>query len=205
MARIGYLRVSTAEQNLDRQEDALQTLNLDRVFSDKQSGRTTDRPGLQNMLDFLREGDVLYVESISRLARSTRDLLSIVESLDQKGIGFVSLKEQIDTGSPQGKFVMTLFGALAELERATIRERQREGIKAAQARGRSLGRPRAEYPAEWERVYNDWKAGRITAAATMKALSLRRTTFYKLVRGWQSLHCDRSPDQGYSSFSISSK
>ena len=185
MAKIGYLRVSTLDQNLDRQEDALQALNLDRTFSDKMSGKSTDRPGLQNMLSFLREGDILYVESISRLARSTRDLLSILESLDQKGVGFVSLKEQINTGSPQGKFVMILFGALAELERATIRERQREGIKAAQARGRSLGRPKAEYPDDWERVYCEWKSGGITAATAMKALSMKRTTFYKLVKKWE--------------------
>ena len=191
MAKIGYARVSTLEQNLDRQADALEALNLDRVFSDKMSGKTADRPGLQSMLDFLREGDVLYVESISRLARSTRDLLSIVESLDQKGIGFVSLKEQIDTGSPQGKFVMTLFGALAELERATIHQRQREGIEAAKARGRRLGRPKAEYPSEWERVYNDWKGGTITATAAMKALGLHRTTFYMLSRRWEVEHRQR--------------
>jgi DNA invertase Pin-like site-specific DNA recombinase len=186
MAKIGYLRVSTLDQNLDRQEDALQALNLDRTFSDKMSGKNTDRPGLQNMLSFLREGDILYVESISRLARSTRDLLSILESLDQKGVGFISLKEQIDTGSPQGKFVMILFGALAELERATIRERQREGIKAAQARGRSLGRPKAEYPDDWDGVYGDWKSGAITATAAMKTLRLRRTTFYMLSKRWES-------------------
>ena len=99
MSRIGYMRVSTIEQNLDRQTDALQALNLDRVFEDKASGRNADRPGLQQMLDFLREGDTLYVESISRLARSTRDLLSIVERLESKGVGFVSLRESIDTTS----------------------------------------------------------------------------------------------------------
>lgn len=186
MAKIGYARVSTAEQNLDRQEDVLQTLNLDRVFSDKLSGKNTDRPGLQSMLDFVREGDFLYVQSISRLARSTKDLLSIVETLDQKGVGFVSLHENIDTSTAQGKFVMTLFGALAELERATIHQRQQQGIEAAKARGRRLGRPKAEFPSKWESTYNDWKGGAITAAEAMKQLALRKTTFYKLVRQWDS-------------------
>ena len=105
MAKIGYVRVSTTEQHLDRQADALQALNLDRVFEDKASGRSADRPGLQQMLDFLREGDTLYVESISRIARSTRDLLSIIERLEAWGVGFVSLKENIDTSTPQGRFV----------------------------------------------------------------------------------------------------
>ena len=186
MAKIGYARVSTIEQNLDRQEDALQTLNLDRVFSDKMTGKSVDRPGLQNMLGFLREGDVLYVESISRLGRSTRDLLSIVESLDQKGVGFVSLKESIDTSTAQGRFVMTLFGALAELERATIRQRQQEGIEAARTRGRNLGRPKAEYPDGWEESYLRWVGGDSSAIATMKALGLHRTTFYKLVKQWEA-------------------
>jgi DNA invertase Pin-like site-specific DNA recombinase len=182
MAKIGYARVSSETQCLDRQADAFQDLNLDRVFSDKASGRNADRPGLQAMLDFLREGDTLFVESISRLARSTRDLLAIVEKLEAKSIAFVSLKEAIDTGSPQGRFVMTLFAALAQLERETIRQRQREGIQAAQARGRAMGRPPATYPAEWDQVYGEWQAGKLTAGAAMRLLGLRHTTFYKLAR-----------------------
>jgi DNA invertase Pin-like site-specific DNA recombinase len=180
MSRIGYMRVSTTEQHLDRQADALQPLNLDRVFEDKASGRNANRPGLQQMMDFLREGDTLFVESISRLARSTRDLLFIVERLESKGVGFVSLRESIDTSTPQGRFVLTIFAALSELERETIHQRQREGIEAARARGRTMGRPRADYPAEWDQVIGEWRAGGITATAAMKRLNLRRTTFYKL-------------------------
>jgi len=181
MARIGYARVSSEAQNLDRQEDALGSLNLDRVFSDKASGRNADRPGLQQLLDFLREGDTLYVESISRIARSTRDLLVIIERLEARGVNFVSLKESIDTSTPQGRFILTIFAALAELERESIHQRQREGIEAARARGRVMGRPKADYPAEWNQVITEWHAGTITATAAMKRLNLRRTTFYKLV------------------------
>jgi DNA invertase Pin-like site-specific DNA recombinase len=120
MAKIGHVRVSTTEQHLDRQEDAFAALNLDRVFQDKASGRNTDQAGLQQMLDFLREGDTLYVESISRIARSTRDLLSIIERLESRGVGFVSLKENIVTSTPQGTFILTVFAALAQLERESI-------------------------------------------------------------------------------------
>lgn len=182
MAKIGYQRVSTIEQNLDRQTDAMAGLAMDRVFSDKASGSNTDRPGLRAMLDFAREGDVLYVESISRLARSTKDLLAIIERLEAKGVGFVSLKESIDTGSPQGRFILTVFAALAEMERETIHQRQREGILAAKARGRMMGRPAAQYPAEWHQVIGEWQAGKITAAAAMRQMNLRKTTFYKLMR-----------------------
>jgi DNA invertase Pin-like site-specific DNA recombinase len=186
MAKVGYLRVSTQEQCLDRQEDALRQLSLDRCFTDKASGKSSDRPGLRSMLDFLREGDVLYVESISRVARSTRDLLGIVDLLEKKKVTFISLKESIDTSTPQGRFVVTLFGALAELERETIKERQREGIAAARSRGRKLGRPKAGYPEGWEEVYDKWKAEKTTATAAMKTLGLRRTTFYMLSRRWEA-------------------
>ncbi len=191
MAKVGYVRVSTTEQNLDRQTDALQALDLERVFEDKASGRNAERPGLQQMLDFLREGDTLYVESISRIARSTRDLLSIIERLEARGVGFVSLKENIDTSTPQGRFVMTVFAALAQLERESIHQRQREGIEAARARGRAMGRPKVQCPAEWDRVYEEWKAGRTTAADAMRTLSLKRTSFYKLVRQQESLTHER--------------
>jgi DNA invertase Pin-like site-specific DNA recombinase len=191
MAKVGYVRVSTEDQNLHRQEDALRALNVERVFSDKISGGTTARPGLQAMLDFVREGDVLYVESISRLARSTRDLLSIIETLELRGVAFVSSKENIDTSTPQGRFVMTLFAAMAELEKATILQRQKEGIQSAKARGRRLGRPKAEFPAEWESVYSAWKSEKVTASAAMKALGLHKTTFYMLRKKWESSRGER--------------
>ncbi len=182
MSKIGYARVSSESQNLDRQEDAFQALNLDKIFTDKMSGKDANRPGLQEMLGYMRAGDTIYVESISRIARSTRDLLAIIERLKEKGVSFVSMKEAIDTSTPQGTFIMTVFAALAQLERESIRQRQREGIQAAQARGRTMGRPAATYPAEWNEVYGEWQSGRLTAAAAMRRLGLRHTTFYKLAR-----------------------
>ena len=139
MSRIGYARVSTIEQNLDRQQDAFEALNLDRIFSDKASGRDTARPGLQEMLGYMRAGDTIYVESISRLARCTKDLLSIVEQLEAKGVAFVSLKESIDTSSPAGRFVLTIFAAMSQMEKETIHLRQREGIASARLRGKVMG------------------------------------------------------------------
>ena len=112
----------------------------EKVFSDMLSGKDRNRPGLQAMLDYIREGDVLYVESISRLARSTRDLLQIVEELQVKGVQFVSEKESIDTSTPQGRFILTVFAALSELEREQIRQRQAEGIAIAKQQGKYQGR-----------------------------------------------------------------
>lgn len=115
MARIGYVRVSTAEQNTARQEALLK--DCDRLYIEKKSGKDTDRPELMKLLAYIREGDTVVVESYSRLARSTRDLLSLLDQLSHKGVAFVSLKEQIDTGTPQGKLIMTIFAGLSEFER----------------------------------------------------------------------------------------
>ena len=119
--KVGYIRVSTEEQNTIRQEILMQDLGVERVYMDKASGKSrTGRPQLEAMMDFVREGDVVVVESISRFARSTRDLLTLVEQLTDKGVGFVSQKESIDTNTPQGKFMLTVFGAMAELERVVL-------------------------------------------------------------------------------------
>ncbi|HEY9060040.1 MAG TPA: recombinase family protein [Pseudobacteroides sp.] len=182
MSKIGYIRVSSYEQNTDRQEFALQEIGVEKVFLEKVSGKDTDRAELKKMLDYIREGDILYIESISRLARSTKDLLFIVEQLQEKGVGLVSLKESIDTNTPQGKFVLTLFGALAELEREYILQRQKEGIAIAKAKGKHLGRPKTEYPKDFCKVYQDWKKNDIQAVEAMRLLNLKKSTFYKLVK-----------------------
>ena len=182
MAKIGYMRVSTLDQNLDRQEKALYEQEVERIFSEKLSGKNTERPQLKKMLEYVREGDVLYIESISRLARSTKDLLNIVETLTSKGVGLVSLKEKIDTTTPQGRFVLTLFGALAELERESILERQREGLAVARQKGARFGRPAAETPSDFESIVKRWKKGEILAVEAIQLLGMSKPTFYRKVK-----------------------
>lgn len=144
MSKIGYIRVSTIEQNTDRQEIALEDIGMDKIFIEKASGKNTNRPELKKMLEYVREGDVLYIESISRLARSTRDLLSIVQQLQEKKVELISLKEHIDTTTPQGRFILTIFAALSELERENTLQRQKEGIVAARIKGKRFGRPKID-------------------------------------------------------------
>ncbi|PEN04699.1 DNA invertase [Longimonas halophila] len=140
---IGYARVSTGEQNLDLQTDALEEEGCQRVYTDELSGATAERPGLQEAMDYAREGDVLVVWRLDRFGRSLKDLISKVETLKEKGVQFKSLKENLDTTSSAGRLQFHIFGALAEFERDLNRERTMAGLRAARARGRTGGRPRA--------------------------------------------------------------
>ena len=144
--KIGYIRISTLDQNTARQEVLMEALEVDEIYIDRMSGKSADRPELRRMLEYVRRGDTVVVESISRFARNTRDLLELVERLTEKGVEFVSQKEAIDTTTPTGKFMLTVFGAVAELEREYILQRQREGIAIAGHRGNtrveSPSRPR---------------------------------------------------------------
>ena len=186
MAKIGYVRCSSADQNPARQEDILKNSGCERVFSDMLSGKDTNRPGLQAMMDYIREGDVLYVESISRLARSTRDLLQILDQLQAKGVQFVSQKESIDTSTPQGKFMLTVFAALSELERDQIRQRQAEGIAIARAQGKYQGRQPIQYDHYlFEQLYRQWKAGDITQKYMMKKLHMSQPTLYRRIKEYE--------------------
>ena len=188
MANIGYIRVSTKEQNTGRQyEDfTAKGIALDKVFEEKLSGKNTDRPQLQAMLSYLREGDTLYVESFSRLARSTRDLLNIVAALTEKGVSFVSLKEDVDTTTSRGKFMLTVFSAMYEIERDNILERQREGIDLALKEGRPYGRPSATLSATFSKNYQLWKQGELKAVDFMKRENIPKSTFYKLVKRYEN-------------------
>jgi DNA invertase Pin-like site-specific DNA recombinase len=161
-------------------------LGVDKVFVDIMSGKSADRPQLKEMLDFLREGDELIVESISRLARNTKDLLELTEKLTAKGIKFISKKESLDTGTPTGKFMLVIFGALAELERAYTLDRVAEGIAAAKRRGVHLGRPGKPFPDNWDSVYSKWRDRQITAVEAMKLLNLKKTVFYKMVKHYKN-------------------
>lgn len=180
LANISYIRVSSVDQNLERQRELLKDKYILKEFSDKMSGKDTARPGLKEMLDFIREGDTLYIESISRLSRNTADFLRIFEMLRAKGVRLVSLKEGIDTETAQGKFMLTVFAAFSELEREYIRERQREGIDLAKKEGRPLGRPTIKRSKTFESNWRKWKAGEITAVQCMRLEGLKRCTFYKL-------------------------
>ena len=134
---IAYVRVSTVEQNEARQREALGKYNIDKWFIEKASGKTMKRPKLQEMLGFIREDDVVYVEEFSRLGRTAYDLLSIVKRIENTGAKFVSLKENFDTSTPTGRLQLTMMAAIAEFEREMILERQREGIAIAKKEGRS--------------------------------------------------------------------
>jgi DNA invertase Pin-like site-specific DNA recombinase len=177
------VRCSTLEQNEARQLKMMEEQKVERVFVDKASGKNTDREGFKAMMAFVREGDTVIVESISRIARNTRDLLTIIAGLTDKGVEFVSLKENIDTTTPHGRFMLTVFGALAELERESILERQREGIEIAKAEGKYKGRkPVAVDEAKFCAVCARWRAGEITATQAMKEVGLKPNTFYRKVR-----------------------
>lgn len=179
--KIGYIRVSTEEQNTARQEIMLRELGVDELFVDRASGKNADRPELNRMMNFVRRGDTVIVESISRFARNTRDLLDLVEQLTAKQVEFVSRKEAIDTTTPTGKFMLTVFAAVAELEREYILQRQREGIAIAKQQGKYRGRPPKVYP-DFERIAARWQKGEITAVQAMKQLGMSKTRFYERVK-----------------------
>ena len=152
-----------------RQEVLMQELSVDEVYIDRLSGKNTDRPELKKMMDYVRKGDTVIVESISRFARNTRDLLELIEKLTEKGVEFVSRKEAIDTTTPTEKFMLTVFGAVAELEREYILQRQREGIAIAKAQGKYTGRKSIER-SNFDAVEKLWRAGTISAAEAMRRL-----------------------------------
>ena len=180
--KIGYVRCSTAEQNESRQLKMMEEQCTEKLFIDKASAKNMDRQAFKEMMMFIRTGDIVVVESISRIARNTRDLLSIISDLTEKGVEFISLKENIDTTSPQGRFMLTVFGALAELERENILERQREGIEIAKSAGKYKGRKPIDVDEQrFKAVCKKWRAGEITATSAMKELGLKPNTFYRRV------------------------
>jgi len=166
---VGYARVSTLEQHLDLQLDALTHAGCEKIFRDTISGAKSERPGLSQAIECMRHGDVLVVWKLDRLGRSLRDLIDIVSTLRHQGIGFRVLQEAIDTTTPAGELIFHIFGALAEFERAPIRLRTRAGLVAARARGRKGGRPR-KYTAEQERQIAVAMSNRATTMAELRNL-----------------------------------
>lgn len=185
--KVGYVRVSTAEQNTARQDILMSELGVEKVFVDKCSGKDTNRPKLMEMMSFVREGDTVVVSEISRFARNTKDLLNMVDELTKKGVQFESQKENIDTTTDTGKFMLTVFGAISELERKYILSRQKEGIEAKKARGEYKGRqPISVDKSQFEQEYKLWKGGHITAKTAMLHLGLKPNTFYRRVKEYES-------------------
>lgn len=192
--RIAYIRISSNSQNIDRQEVLMKKLGVDKLYVEKASGKSVQgREQLKAMLDFVREGDVVVVESISRIARNTKDLLEITELLEKKGVKFVSQKESIDTDSPAGKFVLTVFGALSQLEREYILARQREGIEIAKKKGKYKGRKPIQVDEKlFAEIYSRWRQGECTAVEAMGRLGLKPATFYRRVKSFESRGADNT-------------
>lgn len=184
--KIGYIRVSSKEQNIARQKEALKQLGAEKIFIDYISGKNTKRPQLQAMLSFMREGDCVIVSSFDRLARNTRDLLELIEMFQSKGVTFVSQSPNVDTSNDFGKFMVTIFGAVAELERSNILLRQREGIEIAKTNGVYKGRkPKAINQKQWNDLYAKWKAGDIGSQYFMDCMGMSKSTFYRKLKSFE--------------------
>ena len=183
-----YARVSTFDQNLDRQIIAANECGVppENVFTEKLSGKDTKRPVLQQLMAKVGSGDTVIVESISRFARNTRDLLDLVEKLNVKEVEFISLKENIDTTTPTGRFMLTVFGAMSEWERDIIKQRQSEGIMAARARGVQFGRPIKKPPANFAEIVKLWEHGKLPFAEVLQRTGLKQATFYNRLREFRS-------------------
>lgn len=181
--RVAYVRVSTVEQNEDRQIEALKKHDIEKWFTEKVSGKDTNRPQLQAMLDFVRQGDTVYIHDFSRLARSTKDLLAIVDTLTEKGVHLVSNKENIDSSTPTGKLMLTMIGAIAEFERQNLLERQKEGIAIAKRKGKFKGRQVKNIDEDtFNRVYKLYMERKISKTAMAKELEISRPTLDKLLK-----------------------
>lgn len=182
--RIAYIRVSTVEQNEQRQIEAMQQYNIEKWFTEKVSAKDTNRPKLQELLEFAREGDTVHIHDFSRLARSTVDLLDIVERLNRKGVHLVSNKENIDTSTPTGKLMLTMIGAINEFERVNLLERQREGIAIAKREGKYKGGKRKTVR-NFSECYARYKSREITKSALAKELHISRPTLDKLIKEYE--------------------
>lgn len=177
--KVGYVRVSTTDQNPARQHELMKSLGVEKIFEDKISGKNTNRPQFNEMLSFLREGDTLYVESFSRLSRSTKDLLATVALLTERGVQLVSDKENVDTNTPQGRFMLTVFAALSELERESTLERQREGIEIAKTEGKYKGRKPIPVSDRFFFLAKSWSEGNLALKDAIEESGMSSSTFFR--------------------------
>jgi DNA invertase Pin-like site-specific DNA recombinase len=194
----GYIRVSTKDQNLNRQLQALQGYVTDEkyIYSDKASGKDMEREGFQNMLKAMRKGDTLYIKSIDRLGRNKAQIKDYLEQFKKEGIRvkIIDLPTTMQD-VPEGQewvidminnIIIEVYTSIAQQERETILQRQREGIDVAKSQGKHLGRPALELPKEWVKLYKKWKAKEITAVAFMDAIEMKKATFYKKVKEYEA-------------------
>ena len=183
---IGYVRVSTVDQNEARQVEALKKYGIEKWYSEKVSGKDLNRPKLQEMLDFVREGDTIYIHDFSRISRSVKDLLSLIDLLEAKKVHLVSLKENLDTSTPAGRLMLTMIGAINEFERANLLERQAEGIAIAKAKGKYKGRKAIEINEAFIEGYNKYLARKLSKSALAKELGISRPTLDKLINEYNN-------------------
>ncbi|MGI8382537.1 recombinase family protein [Priestia megaterium] len=194
----GYIRVSTSEQNLDRQLESIKPYitNDNYLYSDKDSGKDMEREGLQNMLKAMRDGDTLYIKSIDRLGRNKAQIKKYLEKFKDEGIrikiiDLPTTMQDVAKGQEWvidmiDNIIIEVYTSMAEQERATILQRQREGIDIAKSKGKHLGRPTITFPKEWDRLYKDWTSGKITAVAFMKEAGMKKATFYNKVKAYEA-------------------
>lgn len=181
--KLGYIRVSTIEQNEERQKVALDKIGIDKYFMDKASGKDTNRQDLKRLLEYAREGDTVYIVDFSRLARNVKDLLDITEMLNKKGVALVSLKENLDTSTPTGKLMLTVIGAIYEFQRAIILESQAEGIAVAKAKGKFKGKQVKQIKdIDFNLAYTEYCARVINKTQFAKKLNISRPTLDKLLK-----------------------
>lgn len=177
----GYARVSTEAQNLDRQIDVLKKYGVDKIYNEKMTGTKKDRPELTKMLDRMTEGDTVVIESLSRLGRSTKDLIELTELFHEKGVNLVSLKEAIDTNTSTGKLLFTLMSAIAQFERDCIADRTREGLKSARARGKIGGRPKMN-PDNVKKAIKLYNTGQYSIKEIEELTGVKKSTLYRNVQ-----------------------
>ena len=179
---IGYARVSTVEQNLDRQLDGLKEHGAERIFQEKMSGTKSNRPELEKMMLTLRRGDTLIIDSFSRLSRSTKDLIEMVEKLNEMGVNLVSIKEQLDTTTATGKMMLTMLSALSQFERDLIAERTKDGLKAARARGKCGGRPKVGTDEKRKKALALYDANTMTNGEIAEIAGVSTATFSRWIK-----------------------
>lgn len=191
---IAYVRVSSRTQSTERQEELLKKYNIEKWYIEKVSAKDMNRPKLQLMLDFIREGDTVYIEDFSRLARNIRDLLDLVKILEDKDVKLISIKENLDTSTPTGALMLSVIGSINEFERKNILERQREGIELAKKKGKY--RKKKPLRADFNRYYDKWKAGNLSVVEMTRLLGHKsRSTTYKEIKEYEEILRKKEEEQ----------